>query len=514
MKINLTGFFVPKAGEELESCADSLSVNTLNMAFAVSDGVTQSLYPAIWSRILTSEYVKSPQTFFVTGPQGKTVKPALADNFERKFQEKYNSLEPQKRRIVDISRKKKPFSAATFIGLWIKNNTIHIDTIGDSVVFVFDKRTKTVSVICSMSENGVLKFDNMPEYITSQNTQKGRIVSADVPLSESIILVMTDALSDWYNSQTDKFTITQNLTKITTHDAFQSLVNNLRAGRALKDDDTTMLVLDVQEDISSKIIINKIHVDEFKTDGQMDVEKEIKRLNASLTDINSKMSVLERKIDSMPTQTVVKTDNSVVNDSIRNINSKISLLERKLESIPNRDINNLDRDNNAISKLIEQYNALKNEIASIKEQINKSVTNQPARVVPNPSIDVQLKNNLNLLGKRIDDLEKKITSSTNQPTPIISHGNEGTEQFKKDFNDKLDEIKHRLSIIESNVKSSIDMQNQLQKLQEECKKLSNNNEEIRAENNVLKHQIKNIESEFHEWKKKSFWQKIFSALSL
>jgi chromosome segregation ATPase len=236
----------------------------------------------------------------------------------------------------------------------------------------------------------------------------------------------------------------------------------------------------------------------------MDVEKEIKRIIASLTDINSKMSVLERKIDSMPTQTVVKTDNSVVNDSIKNINSKISLLERKLESIPNRDINNLDRDNNAISKLIEQYNALKNEIASIKEQINKSVTNQPARVVPNPSIDVQLKNNLNLLGKRIDDLEKKITSSTNQPTPIISHGNEGTEQFKKDFNDKLDEIKHRLSIIESNVKSSIDMQNQLQKLQEECKKLSKDNDEMRAENNTLKKQIAAFESV-----KTKFWWKIF-----
>ena len=505
MKINLTGFFVPKAGEELESCADSLSVDTLNMAFAVSDGVTQSLYPAIWSRILTSEYVKSPQTFFVTSPQGKAVKPALSDKFERKFQEKYNSLEPRKRKIVDISREKKPFSAATFIGLLIKNNTIHIDTIGDSVVFILDKKTNTVSPICSMSENGVLKFDNMPEYITSQNTQKGRIVSADVPLCESVILVMTDALSDWYNSQTDKFTITQNLTKITTHDAFQLLVNKLRADRALKDDDTSMLVLDVQEDVLSKIIINKIHVDEFKTDGQMDVEKEIKRINASLTDINSKMSVLERKMDSMPTPTVVKTENSAVNDSIRNINSKISLLEHKIESISNRDTSNLGRDNNAISKLSEQYNTLKKEIVSITEKINKNVTNPTPKGVSNPSIDVQLKNTLNLLEKRTDDLEQKISSSTNKPTPIVTLGNDGIEQFKKEFNGKLDEIKHRLSIIESNVNSAIDMQNELQKLQVEREKLSKDNEGIRAENNTLKKRIASIE----KVKNKFFWKLFF-----
>ena len=506
MKINLTGFFVPKAGEELESCADSLSVDVSNMAFSVADGVTQSLYPAIWSRILTSEYVKSPQTFLVSTPQGKNVKPSLAVFFDQKFQAKYNSLEPRKRRIVDISKENTPCAASTFVGLHIKGADMYVDTIGDSVVFIYDKNTHQTSAICSMP----LTFNNLPEYVTSQNSKKGEFKTMKFPLAESVIFAMTDALADWYNAQQDKQLVTENLAAIKTHTEFAAFVSKLRSNRALKDDDTTMLVLDVQEDVSSKIIINKIHVDEFKTDGQMDVEKEIKRIIASLTDINSKMSVLERKIDSMPTQTVVKTDNSVVNDSIRNINSKISLLERKLELIQNRDTSNLNKDNNAISKLIEQYNALKNEIASIKEQINKSVTNQPARVVPNPSIDVQLKNNLNLLGKRIDDLEKKITSSTNQPTPIISHGNEGTEQFKKDFNDKLDEIKHRLSIIESNVKSSIDMQNQLQKLQEECKKLSKDNDEMRAENNTLKKQIAAFESEFQKWKKKSFLGKLFS----
>ena len=52
MKINIKGFITSKKSELYSDCADNYDVKTEHNKFAISDGVSKSFFPKVWSEIM------------------------------------------------------------------------------------------------------------------------------------------------------------------------------------------------------------------------------------------------------------------------------------------------------------------------------------------------------------------------------------------------------------------------------------------------------------------------------
>lgn len=59
MRFIIKGFVANKTSEFYSDCADNYAFNTKNGRFAISDGVSVSFFPEIWSKILVKNYVNT-----------------------------------------------------------------------------------------------------------------------------------------------------------------------------------------------------------------------------------------------------------------------------------------------------------------------------------------------------------------------------------------------------------------------------------------------------------------------
>src|SRR5690554_4846424 len=58
MKVSIKGFITCKSAEQYIDCADNYAVNKSNHRFSVSDGVSRSFFPKVWSEILVNQFVE------------------------------------------------------------------------------------------------------------------------------------------------------------------------------------------------------------------------------------------------------------------------------------------------------------------------------------------------------------------------------------------------------------------------------------------------------------------------
>lgn len=66
MKIRYKAFILPHLGDPYRLCADRFSIGEKEKAFAISDGVGNSLFPEVWAKSLCDDYVQLLVTLFVT----------------------------------------------------------------------------------------------------------------------------------------------------------------------------------------------------------------------------------------------------------------------------------------------------------------------------------------------------------------------------------------------------------------------------------------------------------------
>ena len=365
MKIEVSAFKVSSSDKEtISKCQDSFSVNTQTATFAVADGVSQSLYPDIWAEILTKNYTDSPNDFFVSDDNNnKILTGILSDKYNEAFQKRYDSLLPQEQRNVKVKRIKTPYPAATFVGVKINNDEIIVECIGDSVLFHIDKTG--IHSVCSMphGEDGKIHFDNRPQYLTlDTKNQNGIVKTQDIPFAECTLLVMTDALAEWFD-KLDNFagTAIEKLKELSNHNQFSEFVFDLRKKRQLKDDDTTLLVIKITEDGSKAIKCVAKHIDDINalklgeiTEEKNAIKKDLQqqkdkakdfeiRLQESETERNrllelskqqvQELSTLEKIKDSLSLQTKDLTQtNKVLSDKIKTLESSNDAMKSENEN--------------------------------------------------------------------------------------------------------------------------------------------------------------------------------------
>ena len=234
-------FIVPKGAESENDCQDRFSINAATGSVAVSDGMSQSLFPKYWAEILADKYTSERDWF----PSRENVR-ALSQIWRGKVDAR---LDEMRRRGINTWRTENMLSdgisaGATLVGVRTTDTGWGCNVLGDScLVVVKDDR---IDDILSSMDTG--SFGNYPDYYDSNPAKpgKGEPATFEGHWTKGLtLLLLSDPLAAYLSSirGTDKEAVCiRELLSVESADEFKILVNFWRHD-GMHDDDTTMAVL-------------------------------------------------------------------------------------------------------------------------------------------------------------------------------------------------------------------------------------------------------------------------------
>ena len=226
-----------------ENCEDSFSVNAANKSIAIADGVSQSLFSKLWANILTKAAVNNntaiSEDFIIP------LKNEWWNRVEEIIKEKEKNNDPYVERTKRLLYIEDNTAAATLTSCKISNGgSVTYSIIGDSCFAIVNKDMELLHLYSSKGD--FAELDNSPEYIDSSNNQTvvGTIIQGEyVPQQGDVILLCTDAVSNFLRKHKDNKELIKKVIGICSHQEFENLINRLW-GQGLKIDDITIVIID------------------------------------------------------------------------------------------------------------------------------------------------------------------------------------------------------------------------------------------------------------------------------
>lgn len=259
-------FITHKRGETDEDIQDSIAFDLSRGRYAISDGVTQSFLPQLWSALLVNQYIS-------TSEDKLYVSDGLLNGFKKAREQYLLSLDEDDRFIQDLVEREFKYAAATFAGIQVDSHNIFWQVIGDSCIFIIpiNGPIKCISGNSSSidSEGHIqMSFNNHPDYIVSDGTIKGSILEGIDSLdSGGWIVLMTDAISDWfikeYNHGNNPL---ERLLALKNNTDFEELVEKEYQLGTMKSDDVSVILFDlIVDDTTKKLVepIKKTEIDHY-----------------------------------------------------------------------------------------------------------------------------------------------------------------------------------------------------------------------------------------------------------
>jgi hypothetical protein len=229
---------VPKEFEYPDNNEDAFSIN--NTVVTVSDGASESFDAKTWARILVHKYVNIAQfneSWFV----------AAIDEYSRSHNR--DELSWAKQASFDRG------SFATLLGIEYheESNSVRVLALGDSLAVLISNRCLERSYPYTSSEdfnqNPTLLSTNRPDndFVNKQDFFSTHTVTWDLqPLEKPFVLCMTDALGQWFlKTYPLDPTILESLLSFRSESEMQEFIAALRRDKAIRTDDTTLLVIDL-----------------------------------------------------------------------------------------------------------------------------------------------------------------------------------------------------------------------------------------------------------------------------
>lgn len=254
MKINVKGFITSKKSELYSDCADNYAVNIEHNKFSISDGVSKSFFPKIWSDILANKYVnqkdwKDNNEFIVES--------------QKEWQSKIDEIvnQPETKWFTKSQYNRKDPALATFVGLqFLESDQKWIaQALGDSFLFFIPKGSTEIEIKLSTKPEPIV-FDNFPDYLSSiGNSHKGekKPIKGE-KIKEGTFYLMTDALAEWFLLNTEQ--AKQTLDNIKTQEQYLETIENERNANRLNDDDSAVLILELFDDGKKEFSYSNIEV--------------------------------------------------------------------------------------------------------------------------------------------------------------------------------------------------------------------------------------------------------------
>ena len=331
MKINIRGYITHKESEKYSDCADRYAVSTKNNHFAIADGVSKSFYPDYWADILVSNFVALEKGTELS------IEKCQSEWLER-VKEKVNA--PDVKWYTANAFNKQIPGLATLVTLRFENNKWFASALGDSFLFFVPKEKIGFDEWVKLSSKPEpVVFDSYPDYYSSRKEQHGETKRIENDLTEGTFYLMTDALSEWVFSKKEE-AVSEINEKWHSQEEFERSIAELRSLKVLNDDDSAILIIEIEDDGSAKLAYEK---EEIQSLDEL-VEKE-KSTESGISVDKEEDFIEEIKVN-------IK-DEKILKENTR---KKITLSEKTIKSIK-KELKKLSEENQkkVLINLCEQY---------------------------------------------------------------------------------------------------------------------------------------------------------------
>ena len=189
-------FIVPKGAESENDCQDRFSINAATGSVAVSDGMSQSLFPKYWAEILADRYTSERDWF----PSHENVR-ALSQIWREMVEAR---LEAMRRNGINTWRTENMLAdgmsaGATLVGVRTTDTGWECNVLGDSCLVVV--KEDRIDDIHSSMDTG--SFGNYPDYYDSDPAKpgKGEVATFDGHWAKGLtLLLVSDPLAAYLAS--------------------------------------------------------------------------------------------------------------------------------------------------------------------------------------------------------------------------------------------------------------------------------------------------------------------------
>jgi hypothetical protein len=394
MKVSIKGFITCKNAEHYIDCADNYAVNKGSHKFSVSDGVSRSFFPKIWSEILVTQFVQ--KTNF---KENELIK-VCQEEWQSRIEEIVKSFEtdPTKWHTRTLYNRKEP-ALATFVGLQFfeKEKKWSASALGDSFLFFVPMGYKEYQkeLVKLSSKVEPIEFDNFPDYLSSiGDSHKGRPEKKSDNLRNGTFYLMTDALAEWFINEGENAICKISVWKSQTD--FERFITQAIEENQLTNDDCAILCIELSEVEKTGIDYSEIQV----TD-----------LNGLITDQEAEKEKI--KLKKLEEEKIKRVEEAEIQKSKE-------LESSQNESPPTESLSNVTNEEPAKEGLISKVKAF----FSGKEKEENKETELPEEKT----------------SAEIEDIEQQIPEHPNQTNQEQSDSETTVDENQNPVNDKNEEI--------------------------------------------------------------------------
>jgi hypothetical protein len=236
-------FCLPRDGHTADECQDAAAADADRGRFAIADGAGESSFAALWARLLVEEFVHQGSL----PAELTTWLPALQRRWETEARRWAHG--PSLPWYLEAGLDRGAF--ATFLALSLDEKGWHALAVGDSCLF----QVRGEALLQAFPLTRSAEFDNSPWLVGSRTSADEVAGKQALHLRgrwqpHDRILLATDALAQALLAQDEQGEapwrqIAQIVHKGDADDAFGRWVEQLRRSRRLRNDDVTLLAIDL-----------------------------------------------------------------------------------------------------------------------------------------------------------------------------------------------------------------------------------------------------------------------------
>jgi len=236
MRISAAACWAPKAGYAAEEYEDAFAVEPAALRFAVADGASETSFARQWAELLVERFVQEPTA------------PADLPAWLKPMQAAWAAANEPKTTAWYSQEKARDGAFSSLLGVVVEDGRWRALAVGDSCLFVMRSGRLERAFPLATAE----QFNNRPLLLSSVaranqgvwdevRTEEGELQGGDH------LLLMTDALARWFLAEAELGRRPwAALARAETREAFGAFVDCLREGRALRNDDVTLVHVEVE----------------------------------------------------------------------------------------------------------------------------------------------------------------------------------------------------------------------------------------------------------------------------
>ena len=235
MLTSATAWWAPKAGNAAQEYEDAFAVEEASLRYAVADGASETSFARQWAELLVDRFVHEPPA------------PEALREWVAPMQATWAGSNKPKATAWYAEEKAKDGAFSSLLGVAIDHGRWRALAIGDTCLFV----VRAGKLAHAFPLEKAAQFNNRPVLLSSVSRANQRVwdevrQGEGELVEKDQLLLMTDALAQWFLVESEMGRRPwAALAKAATQEGFAALVDVLRSGGALRNDDTTLVRIEV-----------------------------------------------------------------------------------------------------------------------------------------------------------------------------------------------------------------------------------------------------------------------------